>query len=120
MSIEKKLHEWRAAGLLDEASAARIAEFEPGATAQVEWTSCESVIAECDGALRIDWLEQLQRYYSPEDSADQITRRFQDSTREHRARFVVAIDRAGNPQIDSLLVDDEPVERAPEPQAVQP
>jgi len=76
-------------------------------------TTCEAAMAQCEGALKTRYLEELQRYYIPEARAEELTTLFQEAAGEHRSKLVVAVDRSGKPQIDTLLVDDIPIERAP-------
>ncbi len=78
----------------------------------VERTACELARTECQGALQLRYLGELERYYIPEARAEELTRIFQDAASENLARLVVAIDAAGKPQIDTLLVDGVAVEQA--------
>src|SRR6185369_15108301 len=81
----------------------------PGGPTKVQRTTCEFAYGRCEGALQSQYLSELQRYYIPEERAAEITRLFQDASREHRAQLVVAVDKSGRPQIDTLLVDDIPI-----------
>ena len=87
------------------------ADFPAGPTRVVR-TTCETAYARCEGTLQTRYLDDLQRYYIPEERADEITRLFQDASQEHRARLVIAVDESGKPQIDTLLVDDVPIDYA--------
>jgi hypothetical protein len=86
-----------------------------GPVAFVERTTCELARSECEGALQVRYLGELERYYIAEERAAELTLIFQDASREHRAHLVVAIDALGKPQIVTLLVDDMPVEQARRP-----
>jgi hypothetical protein len=81
----------------------------------VERTACELARTECEGALQLRYLDELRRYYIAEERAEELTQIFQDASRENRARLVVAIDAAGRPQIDTLLVDGMAIEQARRP-----
>jgi hypothetical protein len=83
----------------------------------VERTTCELARSECEGALQLRYLGELQRYYIAEERAAELTQIFQDASRGNRARLVVAIDAAGRPQIDTLLVDGMAIEQARRPAA---
>lgn len=76
-------------------------------------TTCEAAFVQCEGALQTRYLEELQRFYIPEARAEELTTLFQDAAQEHRTQLVVAIDKSGKPQIDTLLIDDVPIDRAP-------
>jgi uncharacterized membrane-anchored protein len=86
-----------------------------GEPALLEWTTCTTAFDECEGAMQTQYLNQLQRYYIAEANAEWLTELFQDASREHRAQLVVAIDKLGRPQIDTLLIDDMPIEQAEKP-----
>jgi hypothetical protein len=86
-----------------------------GPAAFVERTTCELARSECEGALQLRYLGELERYYIAEERAAELTQIFQDASSEHRAHLVVAIDALGKPQIVTLLVDDMPVEQARRP-----
>jgi uncharacterized membrane-anchored protein len=90
------------------------ADYPQGPTS-VERTACQLALSECDGALQTRYLAELRRYYIAEERAEELTQIFQDASRENRSRLIVAIDAAGRPQIDVLLVDDMPVEQARRP-----
>jgi len=83
-----------------------------GGRAFVERTTCELARTECPGALQTRYLSELQRYYIAEERAQELTDILQDASLEHRAQLVLAIDAAGKPQIDTLLIDDMPIEQA--------
>jgi uncharacterized membrane-anchored protein len=81
-------------------------------TTKVQHTTCEAARESCDGALRESSIVALQRYYIPEERAAEISKLFEQARGEHRARLVVTVDEAAEAHIDTLLVDDIPVERA--------
>jgi uncharacterized membrane-anchored protein len=87
------------------------ADYPQGPTT-VERADCASALSTCDGVLQTRYLEELQRYYIAEDRAAELTQIFQDASQEKQARLIVAIDEAGKPQIDVLLVNEMPVEQA--------
>jgi uncharacterized membrane-anchored protein len=78
----------------------------------VERTACQLARTECEGMLQLRYLGELERYYIAEERAEELTAIFQDAARDNRARLIVAIDAEGKPQIDTLLVNDMPVEQA--------
>ena len=85
-----------------------------GMPTKAQRTTCESAETRCDGVLKTRYLSELQRYYIPEERAAELTARFQDAAREHRAQLVVAIDAQGKPQIDTLTIDGMALERTRE------
>jgi uncharacterized membrane-anchored protein len=84
----------------------------PGGPTKVVRTTCEAAVSRCDGALQTRYLDELQRYYIPEARADELNELFRDASQEHRTQVVIAIDESGKPQVDTLLIDDVPIERA--------
>lgn len=84
----------------------------PGGPTKVVRTTCEAAISRCDGALQTRYLDELQRYYIPEDRAGELSELFRDAAQDHRTQVVIAIDEAGRPQVDTLLVDDVPIDHA--------
>jgi hypothetical protein len=90
------------------------ADYMEGPTS-VERTACELARTECDGALQLRYLAELQRYYIAEERADELTRIFQKAAGEKRSRLIVAVDPLGKPQIATLLVDEIPIEQARDP-----
>jgi uncharacterized membrane-anchored protein len=83
----------------------------PGGPTTVARTTCEAAYSRCDGALQTRYLDELQRYYIPEDRAEELDALFRDASQERRTQVVIAIDKAGKPQVDTLLVDDVPIDR---------
>ena len=91
----------------------------PGGPTTVERTACELARSECDGALPLRYLGELERYYIAEERAGELTKIFQAAANENQARLVVAIGESGKPQIDTLLIDEIPIEQA-KPAAAAP
>jgi uncharacterized membrane-anchored protein len=63
----------------------------------------------CDGMLRSEYLSQLQRYYVPEARAQEAEQKLRAAPGQGKARLVVALDPAGEPQVRQLLVDGQPL-----------
>lgn len=73
--------------------------------------SCESAQSQCDGLLQTRYLKELTRYYIPEQDAAKLETKFREAAARKQARLWVAIDKTGRPQIESLRLDGEVIQR---------
>lgn len=78
---------------------------------RVQRATCERAQSQCEGVLQTRYLSELRRYYIPEEDASKLEQQFRDAAQERRALLRVAIDDAGKPQIESLLVNGEEIRR---------
>lgn len=86
-----------------------LTETAPDAPPRVRRATCERAAAECDGRLQTAFLTELERYYIPEADAAQLEQRFLEAARAGTAQLRVAIDDAGKPAIEALLIGGEPI-----------
>jgi uncharacterized membrane-anchored protein len=68
-----------------------------------------SAAAFCDGMLRSEYLPELQRYYVPEQRANEAENRLREAAARDSAQLVVALDPSGKPQVKALLIDGKPI-----------
>jgi hypothetical protein len=74
-----------------------------------ERARCETARASCDGALMTRYLNEPQRFYIPERSAEALEKRLLAAMEHRRAHAVLAIDEHGQAQVRELRIDGEAI-----------
>lgn len=82
-----------------------------GEPPRVQRATCALAQTQCDGMLQVRKLSELTRYYIPEDDAWKLEQAVREAARENLARLRVAISDTGQPQIESLLVNGQSIDR---------
>lgn len=84
-----------------------LTETSPDLPPKVQRATCELARQRCDGILQTRALKGLERYYIPEEGALELERQLQQAALRGEARLVVAIDAAGNPQVQTLRLGEQ-------------
>jgi uncharacterized membrane-anchored protein len=71
-------------------------------------TRCEDA-ARCDGRLQARSLDRIDRYYVPEERANELDARVRDAANEGRLRVVLSIDPTGRAEVIELRIAGERV-----------
>jgi uncharacterized membrane-anchored protein len=77
----------------------------------MHYQGCQQAKLACDGIVQQRYLSDAQRYYVPEARAGEAEMRLREGVARGTARVVLAVDAAGKPQIEELLVDGAPILR---------
>ena len=77
--------------------------------AHVTLATCETARLTCDDYVRTQPLHSLDRFYIPETGRRELETRFRDAAAAGNVHLAVAVDRAGQPMIEGLWLDGEPI-----------
>lgn len=77
--------------------------------AYVILATCETAMASCDDYVQTRPLHALDRFYIPEEGRVEMETKLRDAALAGRAHLSVAVDETGQPMIDGLWVDGEPI-----------
>ena len=77
--------------------------------AHVTLATCETASLTCDDYVQTQPLHSLDRFYIPETGRRELETRLRDAAAAGHAHLAVAVDRAGQPMIEGLWVDGEPI-----------
>lgn len=87
----------------------------PDAVPYAERATCATARASCDGALRMRYLNDPQRYYVPEHRARELEQRLLSAMEHRRAHVVLAIDEQGEANVRELRIDGESIAGGAQP-----
>lgn len=90
----------------------------PGLEARAPLASSITAADQCDAFVRTDALHALDRFYIPEDGRTEIESILRSAARQGRAHLAVAVSSSGQPMIEALLIDGQPI-RAATPEEAQ-
>lgn len=76
---------------------------------RVRRATCSRAKDECSGFVQARSLEQLRRYYIPEQDAGALEAKLQKAAQEKTARLEVAVNVAGQAQVKRLLIDGQEI-----------
>lgn len=83
-----------------------------GLEAHVTLARCETAADACEDFVRTEPLHDFDRFYIPEEGRGEMERILREAAQQDRAHLAVAVSDAGEPMIEALLIDGEPIEAA--------
>lgn len=78
--------------------------------ARVALAPCAEARSQCEAFVRTAPLHALRRFYIPEAGRIELESRLRSAARERRAHVAVAVSASGEPMIEALLVDGQPLD----------
>ena len=91
-----------------------------GIEAHVTLATCQTASMTCDDYVRTKPLHSFDRFYIPEAGRRELEAKLRDAARTGDAHLAVAVDRSGQPMIEGLWVDGEPISLAEPEETDQP
>jgi hypothetical protein len=83
-----------------------------GLEAHVALASCETASNQCEAFVRTGPLHDFDRFYIPEEGRRDMEKQLREAALEDRAHLAVAVSVEGEPLIEALLIDGEPIKAA--------
>lgn len=83
-----------------------------GLEAEVALATCETAADVCGAFVRTEPLHDLRRFYIPEEGRGDMERVLREAAGADRAHLAVAVSSTGEPMIEALLIDGQPIRAA--------
>ena len=80
--------------------------------ARVTLATCETAASTCGSYVRTEPLHKLNRFYIPEEGRGSMETQLREAALEERAHLAVAVSSEGEPMIEALLIDGQPIQAA--------
>ena len=83
-----------------------------GLEARATLATCETAAITCEAFVRTEPLHKLNRFYIPEEGRLSMESQLREAALEDRAHLAVAVSSEGEPMIEALLINGQPIQAA--------